>query len=169
MIDKLTFIFVNYQPPSTNDAYIPTAGKIKMGNKRRSAYLRKSSWLQDWQDRVKETFDQGYFYTPDELREFSQSVLDNGHGLLFKLSVSMPRRSYGVSKLCKRDASNYIKAVEDALYMNMNIDDTRNVRVESSKYYNNYDKWVIKAEVYRVGSAWNNDYLIKDGDKYYEF
>ena len=49
--------------------------------------------------------------------------------------------------LYRNDASNFIKAIEDAVYKGIGIDDTRNIIVTVEKGYNEDGVWYIEAEL----------------------
>lgn len=153
----LEFRTAGFQPPSTNDMYIPTVGARKMGSSRRRAYLRSSDWLRNWQAFITEMFEKEYFYSKSEIEEFKNYVIDNNCGIYLEIHVSMPRRAYGVNKVHKNDATNYPKAIEDAIFMNIGIDDKYTIESTCMKHYNTSSRWYVEAIV-RAGekdSVWS--------------
>lgn len=148
MFSELVFRISGYQPPSTNDMYIPTSSGFKTGNKRRSAYLRSSPWLLAWQSYVQGMFDEEFFYTKEELAEVAKYIVDNNIGIQLDVKVSMPQKKYGKKNGTpyKHDSSNFIKAIEDAIYAGVGIDDKYTVSSRVTKYYNEDGEWYI--EVY---------------------
>lgn len=171
-MDNLEFRMVGYQPPSTNDMYVPTSGAMKTSKSGRRycrAFLRKSDWLNEWQNKMKEMFDSEFFYTKEELKEFSSEVLDNNLGLKMDIIVSMPISAYGKRTLRTNDASNYIKAIEDCISTGIGVDDKYNLVVSARKYYNRGTEWSIIVRVSKLSNAWSIDNELNEEDGFYEF
>ena len=145
MEPRLEFKIINYQPCSTNDAYIPTA---KRGNKRyRGAYFRKSSELIAWQEFINRAFEVEHFCTSAELEEFSSYLEENDMYINFELFISMPKDVFFTrdqNDLRALDASNYIKSIEDTIANGIGVDDKYNLRVTSNKSYNEDGVWYLK-------------------------
>lgn len=131
---------------STNDMYIPTSGKLKPGNKRRSAFLRKSPGLgafqEDFHIQVKKL---GY---TEKLAEFKESL---GTYSAIKLTylLGMPTDSIFYIRPSKddhvrpNDVTNYVKCAEDTLSQYLK-DDKYNFEVDLVKYENTEDdKWEL--------------------------
>lgn len=172
-MDKLYFNMIGYQPPSTNDSYIPTSGKPKKGKNGkifRGAYFRKSDWLNDFQNEVNKMISSGFHHSREEIDEFCKDVIDNSLGVICDIKVSMPRRLYGVNKLSKRDASNFIKPIEDAVYNNFGeLDDKFTMDVRSRKYYNEHSEWYFEVTFTKCDSAWNKLNINREEMKVYEY
>ena len=148
----LSFRFVNYKPVSTNDSYIPTARKRKKGGKGfGGAFLRKSWELEEWQRVVRESFDKEVFYPKDYIALISSYINSQNAGAKFILKVSIPREEYWNPdrefELGRHDASNFIKAIEDSIFSNMEIDDKRTIKLEVEKGYNEDHVWYIEAHL----------------------
>lgn len=148
MTDKLEFRIINYQPCSVNDAYIATA---KRGNSRyRSAYYRKSPELIKWQEFINKLFEEEFFYTKKQLEEFTNYLESNDYFIEFRLTLSMPEDVFFTKDkkdIRALDASNYIKAIEDSIAKNIGIDDKYNLKVSSTKTYNEDKVWYILVEI----------------------
>lgn len=166
--DKLEFIMEGYRPPSTNDCYIPTSRRTKCGPSK-GAYLRKSGWLVEWQEKVTEMINSEFHYSKDELKEFVEDIKSTGKGMTIEIVVSMPKKTYGTHKLEGIDASNFIKAIEDSIHSNIGIDDRFNTDVIARKRYNEDDKWIVKVTSTKTDSCWMKDSIIDEGSKVYEF
>lgn len=172
-MDKLYFNIAGYHPPSTNDSYVPTSGKPKMGKNGRmyrGAFFRKSNWLQDYQKVVAEMIESEVHHTKEEIEQFSREVLEGGHGILCEIRVSMPKRSYGWKSLSKNDASNYIKPTEDALFSHLDgVDDKYTVTVVCSKFYNENQEWFVDITLTKTSTAWNKLNINREEVKVYEY
>lgn len=136
-------------PVSTNDMYLPTAGKLKEGNSRRSAYLRKSGELEEFQNKFFGMMTSNY---PDEIINFIESSnSEYGKYLGFKLTLYLGmhdmyyKRKSISDDLRPYDCSNYIKAIEDVLSTRIKRDDKYNMDVNVIKYHNPKGQcWHIK-------------------------
>lgn len=148
---NLRFRFLNFRPVSVNDAYIPTARKRKKGGGGfGGAFLRKSDQLKDWQVFVQRAFDEEFFYSREYLNQVASWINGMNIGLRMYLKVSMPEEEYWNPEnftLYRNDASNFIKAIEDAIYKGIGIDDNRNIFVTVEKGYNEDEVWYIEAEL----------------------
>lgn len=135
---KLILRFDELYPISVNDSYIPTSGRLKKGNKRRSAFLRRSPELIKFQDEFTRRLD----YYKEDIEKFVKDCTDEYDylGLRVSILVGMPRESFYYKQksisddLRPLDASNYTKVIEDVFSRYIKIDDKYNVDVRSVKY-----------------------------------
>lgn len=142
----LHFAFYGVRLISTNDMYIPTA----RGKSRKGAFLRKSDELRDFQRIITESFEKEYFYTKEYLHMIASYVNNTNIGLTMKLRISIPEEEYWNpknKKLYANDASNFIKAIEDAIYSNIGINDTRNIKLIVDKGYNEDGDWYVEIDI----------------------
>lgn len=143
---ELNFAFYGIRLVSTNDAYVPTA----RGKSGRGAFLRKSEKLKDFQKAINDSFEEEYFYKKEYLHMVASYVNNLNIGLTMELKVSIPREEYWNPEdkvLYRNDASNFIKAMEDAIYSNIGIDDTRNIKVSVEKGYNEDGDWYAEVTI----------------------
>lgn len=146
----LEFRFLNHRPVSVNDAYIPTARKRKKGGGGfGGAFLRKSFDLIQWQEMVKKTFDEEFFYSKSSIALIAEWINNMNIGAKLILKISMPEEEYWnlEHELHRNDASNFIKAIEDSIFSNIGIDDTRTIRLEVEKGYNEDGVWYVEAHL----------------------
>lgn len=141
----LNFAFYGVKLISTNDMYIPTS----RGKTGRGAFLRRSDSLKEFQSIIDKSFEEEFFYNKDYLSRISSYIKDNNLGLLMELKISIPYEEYLTSKgdLSRNDTSNLIKAIEDSIYKNLGIDDSRNIKVIAEKGYNEDGSWYVEVNI----------------------
>ena len=99
---------------------------------------------------VRRSFEEEFFYSKKELYQIASWVNNLNVGLEFHLIVSIPESEYWNSEyftLHRNDASNFIKAIEDSIYAGIGIDDTRNIRVDVEKGYNEDGVWYVEVQI----------------------
>lgn len=160
---------------STNDAYIPTAGSVKVGNRRRSAFLRRSNELIEFQGEFTRRIVSFY---DEEIRNFKEFCQCNFErlGLILKLCIGMPDMNYKRKSISHDlrpyDVSNYIKAVEDVISRTLGIDDKYNMEVCVMKYRLldideeslSRDHWKLDVEIIPVDYETYTDKILITGD-----
>jgi hypothetical protein len=146
---------------STNDAYIPTAGSVKAGHKRRSAFLRRSNELIEFQ---REFIRRIMSFYSEELQKFKDTCSHDFERLGFqlRLAIGMPDMNYKRKSISydirPYDVSNYIKTVEDVISRALEVDDRYNMEVHIMKYklldvdeeFKSRDHWKLDVEIIPV-------------------
>lgn len=167
LLSRLILEFTDLYPVNVNDAYIPTSGKVKDGNSRRSAFLRKSNELIEFQKIYSNRLDQ-YKLSIDNFIQNCKRLFDH-LGFDVTILVGMPRYSFFYKRkaisddLRPHDASNYIKTVEDGVSRCIGIDDKYNMEVHVVKYCNyESDNWEFYVIIDAVDYMKYNQSYIKE-------
>lgn len=129
--------FKDLHPVSTNDMYIPIAGRKVEGRSHRRAFLHASPQLQEYKEVL--FMEMTEFYSVEISEFLMKSKKKFGSHLGFKLNLlfRMPDMYYKQKSksddLRPYDVSNYIKSTEDALATRLLLDDKYNMEVKSVK------------------------------------
>lgn len=93
----------------------------------------------------------------DAIKHFQESAYWHRNGILVDIKVSMPSQVFGYVTTGTpkgRDASNMIKAPEDAFVEAIDLDDKYHQDVRIRKYYNDDNTWIIEYELKLTGELW---------------
>lgn len=145
---ELEFKFIDFVPVSTNDMYVPSSTRYGRKGKRHH-FLHKSDALKRWQESISKSFEEEFFYTKEYLRNVSSYINGMRLGFNLELMISMPIDEYYTSddELTRKDASNYVKSIEDSIFMGIGVDDKRDISVQVQKGYNEDGVWYIYAKL----------------------
>lgn len=127
---KFEFDLIDVNIVSNNKMYMPRPTK---GG--RSAYITKTNELRKFEDTIDELL---LRLIPDEVvKSFNNDVEDDQVILQVSFDFQMTETDFFID-----DASNYIKVLEDAIKYRLNIDDTRNCKLEITKHISSEDHWI---------------------------
>lgn len=126
---------------STNELYMPRPTR---GG--RSAYITKSPYARGIEEEIDRKLLE--LISDDIIKELSDELDDDQIAIKLMMNIELPEVDF-----FRVDSSNYLKFLEDRIKYRINVDDTRNVTVSSTKHINNDDKvWNtnVKLETYRL-------------------
>ncbi len=137
MEDEVIEIYIpEIKPISVNSAYIPITTKKVDKRGRNIAVKTASPQLREYHKAIEEHLK---FEKKSKISKINKLMQDDSFELHISFDVYIPKRYYNCS-----DASNYMKATEDAIVNFFNFDDRHNKSAKIEKYISeDVKKWAI--------------------------
>lgn len=124
---------------STNEMYMPRPCR---GG--RSAYLTKTPEMREFEEKIKDILDE----------ELSEEIVNKLHEELSDPNIAMKLHLHSLlpsASFFKVDTSNVVKALEDCIKIKIDVDDTRNCEVLSTKELSDNFSTHVTMETYKLG------------------